>query len=102
MPAAEERKTRASRPFSLNSTGTLSSRHLAHFFPAVDITGLRKRGYTISIDRSDKMRGSSYRIGQDDKSEAKENATKEGAPSAPVRRSRKAAASVDVAARRAA
>jgi len=59
----------------------------------------RKRGYTLSIERSDKMRGSTYRIGQDDKSEAKENATKEGAPSAPVRRSRKA--SVDVPARRA-
>lgn len=28
--------TRASRPFSLNQTGTLSRRHLAHFVAAVD------------------------------------------------------------------
>src|SRR5208283_3231022 len=34
--------TRASRPFSLNQTGTLSRRHLAHFVAAVDsLNGLR-------------------------------------------------------------
>jgi hypothetical protein len=32
---------RASRPFSLNSTGTLSRRHLAHFVSAVDTIKLK-------------------------------------------------------------
>jgi hypothetical protein len=36
MLAAKEKQTRASRPFSLNQTGTLSRRHLAHFLTAVD------------------------------------------------------------------
>jgi hypothetical protein len=33
---AARQPTRASRPFSLNQTGTLSRRHLAHFLAAVD------------------------------------------------------------------
>jgi hypothetical protein len=36
MLTAKEKQTRASRPFSLNQTGTLSRRHLAHFLSAVD------------------------------------------------------------------
>jgi hypothetical protein len=42
MLTAKEKQTRASRPFSLNQTGTLSRRHLAHFLSAVD-TGLAVR-----------------------------------------------------------
>ncbi|GEM_PF-2305102 len=33
--------TRASRPFSLNQTGTLLRRHLAHFVPVVDSCNLQ-------------------------------------------------------------
>jgi hypothetical protein len=58
------------------------------------LTGLRKRGYVISIDRSDKTRGSTYRIGGNGESQAVVIATKESAFSAPIRRQRRAAVSI--------
>lgn len=43
--AAEENKPGLSQPFSLNQTGTILRRHLAHFYAAVDTTDApTKRG----------------------------------------------------------
>ena len=45
------------------------------------LTGLRKRGYAVGIDRADKARGSVYRI------EATERSDDSGAPDVPAARS---------------
>ena len=65
------------------------------------LTGLRKRGYAVGIDRADKARGSVYRIAQTERSEdsvvssAERGATSEAPPDrperAPGRRTRQAA-----------
>ena len=47
------------------------------------LTGLRKRGYTVTIDRSDKERGSTYRAGLDETIEAEQAGAQNGDPSAP-------------------
>jgi hypothetical protein len=72
---------------------TASTDWLPHTARAA-LTGLRKRGYAISIDRSDQTRGSTYRIGGNGESQAVAIATKESAVSAPIRRPRRAAVSI--------
>jgi len=44
MHAATNQQARATKPFSLNPTGTLLRRHLAQFVSAVDIRDLSKKG----------------------------------------------------------
>jgi hypothetical protein len=80
---------------------TASTDWLPHTARAA-LTGLRKRGYAISIDRSDQTRGSTYRIGRNGESQAVMIATKESAVSTPVRRPRRAAVSISSPAGRAA
>jgi hypothetical protein len=80
---------------------TASTDWLPHTARAA-LTRLRKRGYAISIDRSDKTRGSTYRIGGNGESQAVEIATKESAVSAPVRRPRRSTVSISAPARPAA
>jgi hypothetical protein len=53
------------------------------------LTGLRRRGYAVSIDRSDKKRGSTYRIGGDEKPGDAEIAPRDDVPSAAPRRSKR-------------
>ena len=53
------------------------------------LTGLRRRGYAVSIDRSDKKRGSTYRIGGDEKPGDPEIAAHDDVPSAAPRRSKR-------------
>jgi len=53
------------------------------------LTGLRRRGYAVSIDRSDKERGSTYRIGGDEKPGEPEIAAHDDVPSAAPRRSKR-------------
>jgi hypothetical protein len=53
------------------------------------LTGLRRRGYAVSIDRSDKKRGSTYRIGGDEKPGDAEIAPHDDVPSAAPRRSKR-------------
>jgi len=55
------------------------------------LTGLRKRGYAVWIDRSDKTRGSAYRIGRDDKPSSAETPPRKDTPSSPSRRTGKSA-----------
>jgi hypothetical protein len=50
MLAANEKQARASRPFSLNQTGTLSRRHLAHFLSAVDTIARSKAAFLDSAN----------------------------------------------------
>jgi hypothetical protein len=80
---------------------TASTDWLPHTARAA-LTGLRKRGYAISIDRSDKTRGSTYRIGGNGESQAEMIATKASAVSAPARRPRRAAGSISAPGRPAA
>jgi hypothetical protein len=80
---------------------TASTDWLPHTARAA-LTGLRKRGYAICIDRSNKTRGSTYRIGGNGESQAVVIATKESPVSAPVRRPRRAAVSISASARPAA
>ena len=58
------------------------------------LTGLRKRGYAVRIDRSDKERGSTYRISGDEKSKNAEIAAQDNVPSAPHRLKRAERATV--------
>ena len=53
MHAAEGQQTRATSPFSLNPTGTLSRRYLAQFVSAVDNTACKAgvEGLTRSLAR---------------------------------------------------
>ena len=53
------------------------------------LTGLRKRGYAVSIDRSDKERGSIYRIGGNEQPADRAIAPQNKVLSAPPRRSKK-------------
>jgi hypothetical protein len=59
------------------------------------LTGLRKRGYTVRIDRADKARGSVYRIEPAQRSEDSAEPNVEAPPDQPERaasqRSRRAA-----------
>jgi hypothetical protein len=80
---------------------TASTDWLPHTARAA-LTGLRKRGYAISIDRSDKTRGSTYRIDGNGESQADMIATKKSAVSAPVRRPPRATVSISAPARPAA
>jgi hypothetical protein len=66
------------------------------------LTGLRKRGYAVWIDRSDKMRGSAYRIGRDGKPASAETPPREDTPSTPSRRSGKSTKAAGAPARKAA
>jgi Protein of unknown function (DUF3489) len=47
------------------------------------LTGLRKRGYSVAVDRSDKERGSTYRARLDETIEAEQAGAQNGDPSAP-------------------
>jgi Protein of unknown function (DUF3489) len=80
---------------------TASTDWLPHTARAA-LTGLRKRGYVISIDRSDQTRGPTYRIGGNGESQAVVIAAKEIAGSAPVRRPRRAGVTISAPARPAA
>jgi hypothetical protein len=53
------------------------------------LTGLRRRGYEVSIDRSDKKRGSTYRIAGEEKPGDPEIAAHHDVPSASPRRSKR-------------
>ena len=53
------------------------------------LTGLRRRGYAVSIDRSDKERGSTYRIGVEERPGDAEVAARDDVPSAAPRRSKR-------------
>jgi len=66
------------------------------------LTGLRKRGFTLSIDRSDKTRGGAYRIVCNDEPQPAEIAAQQKARSTPAARPRKSATSTAVPARKAA
>jgi hypothetical protein len=66
------------------------------------LTGLRKRGFAVSIDRSDKTRGGAYRIICDERSEPADDAAQEKARSTPANRRRNNAVSKTLPARRAA
>jgi Protein of unknown function (DUF3489) len=66
------------------------------------LTGLRKRGYAVWIDRSDKTRGAAYRIGRDGKPACAETPPREETPSTPSRRSGKSAKAAGAPARKAA
>jgi Protein of unknown function (DUF3489) len=66
------------------------------------LTGLRKRGFAVSIDRSDKTRGGAYRIICDERSEPADDAAREKARSTPAARGRKKAVSKTLPARKAA
>jgi hypothetical protein len=80
---------------------TASTDWLPHTARAA-ITGLRKRGYAIFIDRSDQTRGSTYRICGNGESEAVVIATKESVVSAPARQPRRASVSISASTRPAA
>jgi hypothetical protein len=66
------------------------------------LTGLRKRGFAVSIDRSDKTRGGAYRINRDEPLEPANNAAEEKARSTRADRRRKNTVSKTLPARKAA
>jgi hypothetical protein len=66
------------------------------------LTGLRKRGFAVSIDRSDKTRGGAYCIVRGERSEPADDAAQEKARSIPANRRRKKAVSKTLPARKAA
>ncbi len=66
------------------------------------LTGLRRRGYAVSIDRSDRERGSTYRIEVEEKPEDAEVAARDDVPSEAPRRSKRVEGAVVRQARNAA
>jgi hypothetical protein len=67
------------------------------------LTGLRKRGFVVSIDRSDKARGGAYRIARDQRLPPSDDAAQGKVPSKPAEgRTRTKAVSKTMAVRKAA
>jgi hypothetical protein len=66
------------------------------------LTGLRRRGYAVSIDRSDRERGSTYRIEVEEKLEDAEVTARDDVPSEASRRSKRVEGTVVRQARNAA